>query len=122
MSKTVLITGASTGMGEALTFEYAARGWNVAATMRDTAKANPAFAGLDNVLVTCLDVTDTAGIERAVRGDLVRSMAAVADVTGTDEPPLHLAVATAGLEMVRGRFAELMDEYARWEKVTAATD
>ncbi|WP_185149358.1 hypothetical protein [Streptomyces sp. Ag109_O5-1] len=74
------------------------------------------------MLVTRLDITDTAGIERAVRGDLVRSMAAVADATGTDEPPLHLAVATAGLEMVRGRFAELMDEYARWEKVTAATD
>lgn len=269
MRKTVLITGASTGMGEAATFEYAARGWNVVATMRDTAKANPAFAGLGNVLVTRLDVTDAAGIEQAVkesvdrfgaidallgaagygqvgtveevspdqlrdqfetnvvglvqviqavlphmrergrghiinvgsmgghvslptmavycasksavqnlteglakevgplgirvtlvepagydtsfgtnaklpatsipayapsyavmaefaeqavRGDLVRSMAAVADITGIDEPPLHLAVATAGLEMVRGRFAELMDEYARWEPVTAGTD
>ncbi|MFD9282160.1 SDR family NAD(P)-dependent oxidoreductase [Streptomyces mirabilis] len=269
MRKTVLITGASTGMGEAATFEYAARGWNVVATMRDTAKANPAFAGLGNVLVARLDVTDAAGIEQtvketvdrfgaidallgaagygqvgtveevspdqlrdqfetnvvglvqviqavlphmrergrghiinvgsmgghvslptmavycasksavqnlteglakevgplgirvtlvepagyntsfgtnaklpatsipdyapsyaamaafdkqAVRGDLVKSMAAVADITGIDEPPLHLAVATAGLEMVRGRFAELMDEYTRWEPVTAGTD
>jgi NAD(P)-dependent dehydrogenase (short-subunit alcohol dehydrogenase family) len=67
MRKTVLITGASTGMGEAATFEYAARGWNVVATMRDTAKANPAFAGLGNVLVTRLDVTDAAVIEQAVK-------------------------------------------------------
>ncbi|MER7198792.1 short-chain dehydrogenase/reductase [Streptomyces sp. CB01635] len=268
MSKTVLITGASTGMGEALTFEYVERGWNVSATMRDTAKANPAFADLDKVLVTRLDVTDRAGIEKAVqetvtrfgtidavvnaagygqlgaveevsvdqlrdqletnvvgvvqviqavlphmrergsghiinigsmgghvslptmavycasksavqnlteglaqevgplgvhvtlvepagydtnftasskfpatsiadyadsyatmaefdkqavRGDLVKSMAAVADITDVDEPPLHLAVAPASLEMVRGRFAELMAEYDRWEPVTAAT-
>lgn len=269
MRKTVLITGASTGMGEAATFEYAARDWNVVATMRDTTKANPAFTDLGNVLVTRLDVTDIAGIEQAVkeavdrfgaidalvnaagygqlgaveeispdqlrdqfetnvvglvqviqavlphmrergsghiinigsmgghvslptmavycasksavqnlteglakevgplgidvtlvepagyntsfatnsklpatsipayasayaamaefsdesaRGDLVKSMAAVADITGVDEPPLHLAVATYGLTMVRGRFAELMDEYARWEPVTAGTD
>ncbi|MGW4049078.1 SDR family NAD(P)-dependent oxidoreductase [Streptomyces sp. NPDC004721] len=269
MSKTVLITGAATGMGEAITFEYAKRGWNVVATMRDTAKANPAFTDLANVLITRLDVTDHASTEQAVReaidrfgaidalvnaagygqvgtveevspdqlrdqfetnvvgvvqviqavlphmrergsghilnigsmgghvslptmsvycasksavqnlteglaaevgplgirvtlvepagfntqfttnsklpassipayapayesmagfdkqtvrGDLVKSMAAVADITGIDEPPLHLAVATAGLEMVRGRFAELMDEYARWEPVTAGTD
>lgn len=269
MSKTVLITGAASGMGEALTVEYLERGWNVVATMRDTAKANPAVADLDNVLVTRLDVTDRAGIEQAiraaidrfgaidaivnaagygqlgaveevsadqlrdqfetnvvgvaqvvqavlphmrergsghilnigsmgghvslptmtvycasksavqslteglskevgplgihvtlvepagfdtrfesnskppassipayapayatmadfdkqaVRGDLVKSMAAVADITGIDKPPLHLALATASLEMVRGRFAELMDEYARWEPVTAGTD
>ncbi|MGW1797433.1 SDR family NAD(P)-dependent oxidoreductase [Streptomyces sp. NPDC001984] len=268
MRKTVLITGASTGMGEAATFEYAARDWNVVATMRDTAKANPAFAGLDSVLVTRLDVTDRASIEQAVkeavehfgavdavvnnagyaqlgvveeispdqlrdqfetnvvgmvqviqavlphmrergsghilnigsmgghvslptmavycasksavqnlteglakevgplgihvtlvepagystnftanskrpavslpayapayaamadfaayavRGDLVKSMAAVADITGVDEPPLHLAVNTYGLTMVRGRFRGLMDEYARWEPVTANT-
>ncbi|MEU6009739.1 hypothetical protein [Streptomyces sp. NPDC047453] len=38
-----------TGMGEAITFEYAKRGWNVVATMRDTAKANPAFTDLANV-------------------------------------------------------------------------
>ncbi|MET7918261.1 SDR family NAD(P)-dependent oxidoreductase [Streptomyces avermitilis] len=269
MRKTVLITGASTGMGEAATFEYAARDWNVVATMRDTTKVNPAFADLENVLVTRLDVTDIASIgqpvqeaverfgaidaivnaagygqvgaveeissdqlrdqfetnvvgvvqviqavlphmrergsghiinigsmgghvslptmavycasksavqslteglskevgplgihvtlvepagyntgfatnsklpatsipayapsyasmaafdKEAVRGDLVKSMAAVVDITGIDEPPLHLAVATAGLEMVRGRFAELMDEYARWEPVTVGTD
>ncbi|MFE2734677.1 SDR family NAD(P)-dependent oxidoreductase [Streptomyces sp. NPDC055144] len=269
MNRTVLITGASTGMGEAAAFEYLARGWNVVATMRDTTKANSSFADRPDVLVTRLDVTDTDSIagavkesierfgaidavlnaagygqlgtveevtadqvrdqfetnvvgtvqviqgvlphmrergtghilnigsmgghvslptmavycasksavqnltegfaqevgplgihvtlvepagfdtnfgtnakypatsipdyasayatmiefdKQAVRGDVVKSMAAVADITGTDEPPLHLAVATAGLEMVRGRFAELMDEYARWEPVTAKTD
>ncbi|MEU2282528.1 SDR family NAD(P)-dependent oxidoreductase [Streptomyces sp. NPDC013178] len=269
MNNTVLITGASTGMGEAATFEYTARGWNVVATMRDTAKANPAFATLDNVLVTRLDVTDTESVERAVaeaierfgaidavlnnagygqlgaveevstdqvrdqfetnvigvirvvqavlphmrerrsghilnvgsmgghvslptmavycasksalqnlteglakelaplgidvtlvepagystnfganyrrpagpldaydpaydamrdfsgqavRGDLAKSMAAVADITGADAPPLHLAVNTYGLKMVRERFADLMDEYARWEHVTSKTD
>ncbi|MCG7205366.1 SDR family NAD(P)-dependent oxidoreductase [Streptomyces arenae] len=269
MSKTVLITGTSTGMGEALTSEYVARGWNVAATMRTLAKAPASFAELPNVLVTRLDVTDPASIEaavketidrfgaidavvnaagygqigtveevsaeelraqyetnvvgvvqviqgvlphmrergsghilnigsmgghvalptmsvytssksavqnlteglawelqplgikvtlvepagfntnftanstmparsiadyadsyaqmaefdqQAVRGDLVKSMSAVADVTGIDEPPLHLAVATAGLEMVRGHFAQLLDEYDRWESVTAKTD
>ena len=269
MRKTVLITGASTGMGEALTFEYARRGWNVAATMRKPDNANPAFADLPDVLVARLDVTDAASIARAVdqtlerfgaidavvnaagygqlgaveeispeqvreqfetnvvgivqvlqavlphmrerrsghvlnigsmgghvslptmavycaskstvqnlteglavelgtlgihvtlvepagfntgftdnsrlparsipdyaeayammaefskqavRGDLAKSMAAVADITCTDEPPLHLALATAGLGMVRSRFTTLMDEYARWEPVTAQTD
>jgi len=269
MSKTVLITGASTGMGEAITFEYATRGWNVVATMRNPAKANPAFADLANVLVTSLDVTDTASISRAVqaavdrfgavdavvnaagygqlgaveelspeqvrdqfetnvvgivqvvqavlpqmrergsghilnvgsmgghvslptmavycasksavqnlteglakelsplgihvtlvepagfhtnfatssrmpatsipdyassyaqmaefdklavRGDLTKSMAAVAEITCADEPPLHLALATASLDMVRGHVAELLEEYARWEPVTAGTD
>ncbi|MFF1837767.1 SDR family NAD(P)-dependent oxidoreductase [Streptomyces sp. NPDC058231] len=269
MSKTVLITGASTGMGETVALEYAARGWNVVATMRNTGKANPAFADQPNTLVTHLDVTDAASIEQAikegigrfgaidavvnaagygqlgtveevgiddlraqyetnvigivqvlhgvlphmrergsghilnigsmgghvslptmavycssksavqnlteglalevaplgirvtlvepagfdtgftdnsklpsrtiadyassyeamarfdgdaVRGDLVKSMAAVADITCIDEPPLHLALATAGLEMARGRFSDLMDEYARWESVTVGTD
>ena len=269
MSKSVLITGASTGMGEAATFEYAARGWNVVATLRDTAKANPAFADLPGVVVTRLDVTDADSIEHAVKeavtrfgaldavlnnagyaqlgaieevsadqlraqfetnviglvqviqaalphmrergsghiinigsmgghvslptmavycasksavqnltealakelgplgihvtlvepagystnfsansqppvnplpdyapayaamadfaahsqkGSLVKSMAAVADITGIDEPPLHLAVNTYGLTMVRGHFAELLDEYDRWEPVTILTD
>ncbi|MFE5029159.1 hypothetical protein ACFRAO_39195 [Streptomyces sp. NPDC056656] len=43
--------------------------------------------------------------KQAVRGNLAKSMAAVARITGIDEPPLHLVVATAGLEMVRGHFA-----------------
>ncbi|MFI5977669.1 hypothetical protein [Streptomyces sp. NPDC051452] len=60
--------------------------------------------------------------KQAVRGDLVKSMSAIADLIGTDEPPLHLSVATVGLEMVRGHFAPLLEEYARWESVTATTD
>lgn len=268
MSKTALITGASSGMGEEAVFQYVERGWNVVATMRDTSKANPHFAALNEVLVLRMDVTDAPSIERAVstaidhfgsvdavlnnagyaqlgaleeitpqqiraqyetnviglvlviqavlphmrerrsghilnvgsmgghvslptmavytssksavqnlteglakevgplgihvtlvepagyttsfgsnaqpvanrlpdydpaysamaefaatsvRGDLAKSMAAVVEITGTDAPPLHLAVGAFGLDMVRGRFEELMAEYEEWEHVTRTT-
>src|ERR1700741_3096825 len=66
MSKTVLITGTSSGLGEAAVIEYAKRGWNVAATMRDVGRANPQFQALDNVVVTHLDVTDRASVDAAL--------------------------------------------------------
>ncbi|MBQ0891439.1 SDR family oxidoreductase [Streptomyces sp. RM72] len=269
MGKTVLITGASTGIGRAAVIEYAARGWNVVATMRDTGSADPAFAGLDNVFVNQLDVTDSHSVDwavktalerfdavdavlnnagyaqlgaveeitpdqvrdqfetnvvgvvrviravlphmrrrgsghiinvgsmgghvslptmavycasksalqnlteglarelahlgidvtlvepagydthfssnshepanptdayapaydamrafsaRSVKGNLTPSIVAIADITCSAEPPLHLAVNSFGLTMVRERFATLMGEYARWEHVTARTD
>ncbi|MFC9672782.1 MULTISPECIES: hypothetical protein [unclassified Streptomyces] len=51
--------------------------------------------------------------------NLVKSIAAV---TGRDAPPRHLVVPTAAVEMLRSRFAELLDEYARWAPATAATE
>ncbi|MFE7011511.1 hypothetical protein ACFVAQ_13520 [Streptomyces sp. NPDC057651] len=51
--------------------------------------------------------------------NLVKSIAAV---TGGDAPPRHLVVRTAAVEMLRSRFAELLDEYARWAPATAATE
>jgi NAD(P)-dependent dehydrogenase (short-subunit alcohol dehydrogenase family) len=36
---TVLLVGASRGLGKAMTLEFAARGWNVIATVRDPARA-----------------------------------------------------------------------------------
>lgn len=55
------------------------------------------------------------------RGDLVKSMSAVADIVGAENPPLRLAVGSYGLEMVRGKIADLEKNYADWEHITLAT-
>ena len=69
--KTILVTGASSGIGEATAHHFQANGWNVIATMRDPAKGDT-FADLDNVLVTRLDVTDAASIPAAVSAGITR--------------------------------------------------
>lgn len=67
-NKTVLVTGASSGLGRATALHFLKRGWNVAATMRNAQAASregdwpedPRLARLQ------LDVTDEASVERAV--------------------------------------------------------
>ncbi|MGD1885877.1 MAG: SDR family oxidoreductase [Cohaesibacteraceae bacterium] len=71
MSKTILITGASTGIGKATAKLFQTRGWNVIATMRSPDKETELNA-FDNVLVTRLDVTDQASIAAAVAAGLER--------------------------------------------------
>ena len=71
MNKTVLITGTSSGFGASAANYFAEKGWNVIATMRDTAKA----AGLDNsgnIFVTKLDVEDATSIEEAIQAGIER--------------------------------------------------
>lgn len=63
--ETVLITGASSGIGRAAAARFQAQGWNVIATMRDP-NAGGDLAELDNVLVARLDVTDLTTINAAV--------------------------------------------------------
>ena len=65
MARTVLITGASSGIGEASARLFASEGWNVVATMRDPDKAAELRA-LRGVLVTRLDVLDRDSIDRAI--------------------------------------------------------
>lgn len=65
MTSTVLITGASSGIGRATALHFQQQGWNVVATMR-TPDAESELTSLDNVLVTRLDVTDAASIDAAV--------------------------------------------------------
>jgi NAD(P)-dependent dehydrogenase (short-subunit alcohol dehydrogenase family) len=65
MSKTILITGASSGIGKATAEHFQENGWNVVATMRNSDDGTE-LAALPNVLVTRLDVTDQASIDEAV--------------------------------------------------------
>ena len=53
MTQTILITGASSGFGEATARLFAASGWNVIATMRNPEASN-ALQSVDNMLVTRL--------------------------------------------------------------------
>ena len=69
--KTILITGASSGIGKATALRFQAEGWNVIATMRDPA-VGADMAALDNVLVSRLDVTDAASIAAAVAEGIAR--------------------------------------------------
>jgi NADP-dependent 3-hydroxy acid dehydrogenase YdfG len=65
MTRTVLITGASSGIGEASARLFASEGWNVVATMRDPDKAVE-LRTLRGVLVTRLNVLDRDSIDRAI--------------------------------------------------------
>lgn len=71
MSKTVLITGASSGIGKAAAQKFAAEGWNVIATMRSPEKEEE-LRQRANVLVTQLDVQRPDTIEAAVQEGLNR--------------------------------------------------
>ena len=71
MPSTVLITGASTGIGAATAALFADRGWNVVATARKPDDIGE-LAGRSNVLVARLDVTEEATIAAAVRQGIDR--------------------------------------------------
>lgn len=71
MTKTIFITGASSGIGKATAKHFQAQGWNVIATMRSPDKETELTA-LDNVLVTRLDVTVEASIGAAVAAGMER--------------------------------------------------
>ncbi|RYY59779.1 MAG: SDR family NAD(P)-dependent oxidoreductase, partial [Chitinophagaceae bacterium] len=65
MKKTILVTGASSGIGRDTVKYFQSKGWNVVATMRTPANETE-LGKLENVLVTKLDVLDPASIDQAV--------------------------------------------------------
>ena len=64
-TKTVLITGASSGFGKLAAKKFQQEGWNVIATMR-TPEKEQELKQLENVLVTQLDVTKQESIDSAI--------------------------------------------------------
>jgi NAD(P)-dependent dehydrogenase (short-subunit alcohol dehydrogenase family) len=71
MTKTVLITGCSTGFGKLAAKTFQAKGWNVVATMR-TPEKETELSTSDTMLVTRLDVTDQASIKSAIDEGLAK--------------------------------------------------
>lgn len=66
MSQTVLITGSSSGIGEATARRFLEEGWNVAATMRRPGEA-PDWMRSDRIAPFRLDVTEVETIRDALR-------------------------------------------------------
>ena len=66
MVKTVLLTGCSSGIGQAAVDGFAAQGWNVAATARNPAALDELVRKYPTVLPLRLDVTNEGSIRESV--------------------------------------------------------
>jgi len=65
MSKTIFITGTSSGLGKATAKYFAENGWNVAATLRSPEKETELTA-YENIKLIKLDVSDVDQVSKAV--------------------------------------------------------
>lgn len=69
MGQTILITGASSGIGKATAIYFQQQGWNVIATMRSPEKETELRA-LDNIHLEKLDVLDIKSINQAIQNGI----------------------------------------------------
>jgi NAD(P)-dependent dehydrogenase (short-subunit alcohol dehydrogenase family) len=67
--KTILITGASTGLGKATAKLFQANGWNVIATMRSPEK-DTELQQLENITLLPLDITNIEQVQQTVKSAL----------------------------------------------------
>ncbi|MEM6499090.1 MAG: SDR family oxidoreductase [Pseudomonadota bacterium] len=72
MTKTILITGCSSGIGRMTAMFFQEKGWNVIATVRDHPEDDTELNALENVLVVALDVTKLDTITTAIAAGIER--------------------------------------------------
>ncbi len=63
--KTIVITGAASGIGKATAELFSQKGWNVAATFRDIEKARQ-FSGFKSVNCYSMDVTSIESVDKCI--------------------------------------------------------
>ncbi len=73
MTKTVFITGSSTGIGKATALYFQEKGWNVSATMRTPSKEQE-LTQFKNVICPKLDVTDVESIKNAIKDSMFENL------------------------------------------------
>lgn len=66
MSKTIFITGASSGLGKQTAILFANKGWNVIATMRNPANEKE-LSAIPNIRLLALDVTNLQQAEEVIQ-------------------------------------------------------
>jgi NAD(P)-dependent dehydrogenase (short-subunit alcohol dehydrogenase family) len=99
MNQTILITGASSGIGKATALYFAKKGWNVAATMRNPFNEQQ-LSGQPNVKLYVLDVTDPESVGQAFKNIV------------TDFKKIDVVVNNAGYGS-DGVFEAMDDEFIR---------
>src|SRR5436309_520116 len=107
VSPVVLITGASSGIGQAAAKLFAQRGWRVAATMRKPADGAD-LAKSPGVSLLPLDVTDPASVEAAVASTL-EQFGRIDVVVNNAGYGLFGPFETATGEQIRRQFATNVD-------------
>jgi NADP-dependent 3-hydroxy acid dehydrogenase YdfG len=73
--KTILITGAASGIGKATAELFSQKGWNVAATMRDIEQAKQ-FKDFKNIHCYVMDVVDVLSVEGCVE-QIIRELGTI---------------------------------------------
>jgi len=104
---TVLISGASRGLGLEFVRQYAGSGWRVHATCRDPDKATALRAVTGDVVLHRLEVTEKASLDELTHG-----------LNGTK---LDLVIANAGVSGPRSMTPELIDRDSWLETLAVNT-
>lgn len=104
----VLITGASSGIGQAAAKLFAERGWRVAATMRNPSSGATLAAEHQRITVPPLDVTDPASVEAAIAATL-RNFGRIDALINNAGYGLFGPFETATDEQIRHQFATNVD-------------